>query len=201
MAAEQYFQSIAEEIFSDILGQLGARRTRLLPLVVRFESGEWFVELLALAEDGPRYSPRVEIGPLPERGTLPRDKQVDILHTVPGNSPLRRYNLEWCYSDPIEMRHAYKRVRDEVFKPFALAVLLDRKRLNGLVASRSQEVQRQWEEEVAAHNDAVYRKKAQAVIAKKDFKSFLEQMRKIPEERQTKAERARVRFVEKQLRK
>src|SRR6266540_2940268 len=109
MIAEEYFQPVAEEIFAETLRQLGANKIRSGPMVVRFEAGFWFVELLALPEDGPRYSPRVEIGPLPESGSMSRDKQVDVMHTVPADSPLRRYNLEWRYANPTEMREVYTR--------------------------------------------------------------------------------------------
>jgi len=201
MTAEEYFQSIAEEIFAKTLNQFGAGKVSSGPLVVRFENDGWFVELLALSEDGPLYSPRVEIGPLPERGALARDKQVDIMHTVPADSPLRRYNLEWRYSGPAEMRQVYTRVRDGIFTPYAIPVLLDHERLTRLVASRSQQLQKQWRDETTAHNDAVYRAKAQAVIATKDYEAFIDQMKNIPEERQTEIERTRVHYAMQQVRK
>ena len=71
MMPEEYFAPVAQAVFGPRLLALGARLTETGPLLVRYESKGWFVELLALANDGPRYSPRVEIGPLPERGCKP----------------------------------------------------------------------------------------------------------------------------------
>lgn len=199
MTAENYFQSVVEEVFAGTLRELGARKVRSTPLLVRFEEAHWFVELLALPEDGPHYSPRVEIGPLPERGVSSREKQIDVMHTVPADSPLRRYNLEWRYTNATEMREAYTRIRDEIFIPRAIPVLRDRDRLSRLVALRAETVQAEWTNEIATHNDAVYRAKAQAAIAAKDYAGFIEHMMNIPEERQSDAEKARIRYAQKQV--
>jgi len=197
MLPEDYFAPIAQELFSHIMLRLGAEVGGVAPLSVRFEARDWFVELFALASDGPRYSPRVDIGPLPEIGLLSRDNQVDIMHTVPEGSPLRRYNLDWIYRDPAEMRNAFSRARDEIFVPYAIPLLSDQGSLKRLVAKRSREIGEQWKAEVEAHNDGVYRAKAQQAAAAEDYRGYLEHMRKIPSERLTKAERARVKYSEK----
>lgn len=82
--AESYFVFEIEPAFDETIKRIGGKRMpHSSPLLVRYEGENWFVECVALAEDGPRYAPRVEIGPLPELGILVRDKQVDIMHTLP----------------------------------------------------------------------------------------------------------------------
>src|SRR5438270_7291516 len=116
MTAEEYFRPVAEEAFGDYLRSLGYVLTKSESLLLRFEKNDAFIELFALATDGPRYSPRVAIGPIPELGILTRQKQVDIMHALPEQSPLRRYNLDWRYTSPSEMKASFYRVRDEIFK-------------------------------------------------------------------------------------
>jgi hypothetical protein len=49
---------------------------------VRFQTDKWYVELLVLAREGPKFSPYVEIGPRPECGILTWQNQVDILRQL-----------------------------------------------------------------------------------------------------------------------
>ena len=93
MPVEEYFDRVAEQVFGDALIALGANKVRTnprgpwSPLCVRFESTSWFVELVVLLEDGPRYSPRVHIGPLPELEFNKLGRNLDIMHCVPEGSP------------------------------------------------------------------------------------------------------------------
>lgn len=200
MRAEDYFSSVAQDVFGDSLLALGARLTECGPLLVRYEAKNWFIELLALASDGPRYSPRVEIGPLPERGIQTVDKQVDVCRTAPVGSPLRRYNLTWRYSDPEQMREAFAKVRDEVFEPFALPYLSNPSFLTDLVIRQSVSVRKQHGAEVAAHNQSVHRAKASAALAAGDDAEYLRQMDFIAPDQQSKSERARIEYLRKRTR-
>jgi hypothetical protein len=196
MSAEKYFRRVANDVFSPLLVSLGARAVANLPLLVRFETLTWFVEIVALKEDGPKYSPRVEVGPLPQ---LSRDRphtQIDIMHFVSEGSPLRRYNLEWCYRDASEMQASFVRVRDEIFQPYAVPQLVNPLALMLLISARSRQIVTQHEQEVAAHNDAVFRAKAQVAKGLNDGRSYLAHMKRIPETRLTDTERKRIAYYE-----
>ncbi|MBS0410028.1 MAG: hypothetical protein JSR86_08945 [Proteobacteria bacterium] len=199
MAAADYFTAVARNVFADTLISLGAREVIVEPLLVRYEGNGWFVELLALPEDGPRYSPRVEIGPLPKLSVLPEYNRVDIALTVRPDSLLRGYNLLWPYSDAARMREVFIRVRDEIFVPSAVPVLLDRKVLIALITARSKQLYEQRLDEIERHNDAVSRKKANAALKAMDYREYLEELGKVSPERQTNAERAWIRYARKKL--
>ena len=74
MSAEKYFRRVANDVFSPLLKSLGARAVSNLPLLVRFETLSWFVEIMALKEDGPKYS-RVW-----KWGRYPNFRQTDPTH-------------------------------------------------------------------------------------------------------------------------
>ena len=110
MAADEFFSRVGREVFEAYLKTLGAHYVdQSSTTVVRFAAHDWYVDLILLLEDGPRYSPRVEIGPLPELGSLSRERQIDIMHTVPIGNELRNYNLQWRYRDAAEMLSVYER--------------------------------------------------------------------------------------------
>lgn len=201
MTAEDYFVRIAREVFASRLSDLGAEEVKIDLLTVRYQTLGWFVELFALGEDGPRYCPRVAVGPLPELGIMERDKQVDIMHTLPVGDPLRNYNLDWRYTNPDEMRHSFTRTLNEIFIPCALPLVLVPAQLKGLVVARSEDINKRWHEEIQSHNDSIYREKAIAAFTSKSWRIFLENIRHISEERQTDIERAKIQYAEKQLRK
>ncbi len=199
MVAEDYFSRVAEDVFAATLLALGARKVLANPLCVRFVSIDWFVELIALHEDGPRYSPRVEIGPLPEISKDARDQRVDVMHCVPDGSSLRRYNIDWRYQDSDEMFESFIRVRDEIFKPYAIPFLVDQLSLVRLVKARSKAIEIEWAIEISEHNDAVYRAKAKAAMSAKDYREYIVCMSRISVERQTESERKRVAFSAKKI--
>lgn len=109
---EVYFREIGASVFGDYMLGLGAHITETgSPTSLRFESDSWYTQLLVFPEEAPRFCPRIAIGVLPEIGYMDRDRQVDILHTLPQDSALRRYNLEWRYSNAVEMQQVFERVR------------------------------------------------------------------------------------------
>jgi hypothetical protein len=196
MAADEFFSRVGREVFEPCLNSIGASHVNQpLPTVVRFGSADWFVELILLLEDGPRYSPRVEIGPLPELGSLPRQRQVDIMHTVPIGNELRRYNLQWRYRDATEMRTVYEQVREQIFKPFAMPFLADPERLRTLVSDRCAEIERAWRAEIAHHNTSVYRSRADQAFQQGDYAGYLLHIGQIPEEGWSATDRRKIDFA------
>lgn len=200
MRVEQFFGRVGREVFEACLMSLGARYfEEVSPTVVRFLADGWFVEMLVLLEEGPRYCPRVEIGPLPRLGLLPRQRQVDIKHTVPAGNELRNYILLWRYRDEDEMRAVYQRVRDEIFQPFAAPYLAQPTRLRELVYRRCEEVEREWEAKIAAHDEAISRTKADQAFRQANYAEYLAEMKEIPEARWSELDRRKVRYAERKL--
>jgi hypothetical protein len=193
MAADEFFSRVGREVFETYLKTLGAHYCdQSSTTVVRFAANDWYVDLILLPEDGPRYSPRVEIGPLPELGSLSRERQVDIMHTVPIGNELRNYNLQWRYRDAAEMLSVYERAREQIFKPFAVQYLIDPERLRELVTRRREEIEREWRADIANHNEAIYRNKADHALHQADYANFVMHMEKIPEERWSAADRKKI---------
>lgn len=196
--AESYFCPEVVGMFDDLMQRLGAIRVQWAQdLSVRYEGPHWFVECFALAEDGPNYSPRIAMGPLPEMGWLPRDKQVDIMHALPKESQLSRYNLEWRYSDASTMRAVFRRVRDEIFIPFAVPILFEPLALETLVRERSNALNRQWKDEIKQHNLSIIRRRAAAAWQAKDYSVFLKEMEAVPDGDMSPVDVQRIAFASK----
>jgi len=119
------------------------------------------------------------------------------MYTAPDGSPLRTYYLHWRYTNSEELLSAFSKVRDEIFMPYAVKVLTNAFALRSLVKLRSAEIEKVWHEEIAEHNEGVYRTKARTALNLKDYVAYLELMEKIPIERRTKSEVARIKYFEK----
>ncbi|WP_146522387.1 hypothetical protein [Stieleria varia] len=133
---------------------------------------------------------------------MDRNRQVNILFTVPEQfSELRVYGPRWQYANESEMRVSMTRVRDEVFLPYAVPVLLDGQQLVEIVRRRSEQVNAEWRKQINDHNDSIYRTKASEAFREKRFTDFIVQMSLIPDERKTALEIKKVAFARKQLRK
>jgi hypothetical protein len=196
MAADQFFTQVGREVFEPLLKDLGARYVNQpSATLVCFAANEWFVELEVLPEDGPRYCPRVSIGPFPELGLLYRQRQIDIAQTVPIGNELGRYNLQWRYQDAAEMHTVYEQVREKIFMPFAVPFLADPERLRKLVSHRCEEIEREWKAEIAHHNESVYRSQAEQAFRQAKYADYLAQIRQIPEERWSAVDRARIKHA------
>ena len=194
MIAEEFFLPVAEKIFGKALINLGAVKCSSDPLIIRFESADWFVEIFALKSDGPRYSPRIEMGPLPEMGLLHREKQIDILFSLPIKSLLRQYNLLWRYSDADEMKLSFDRVLREIFVPFSVPLLSNKIALIDLVRNRNAEIEFIWKNEIYNHNDAVYREKANIELDRENIGEFLNLVGKISIDRLTDSELLKIKY-------
>lgn len=188
MTAEDYFEAEIHLVLGSYLSGLGLTVVSSQPRLVRFANRDCFVEALVFAEEGPKYCPRIEIGPLPELGGMSRDKQIDIMHTVPKSSPFRRYNLEWRYSNKEEMESVFSRVRDQIFDDYARPYLFDRVRLLEVVRVRSEEIDVQWQGEIRDHNDTICRRNAMKAFSEKNYREFIQEMAKIPLERLSPSE-------------
>jgi hypothetical protein len=183
MIAEKYFEETALRVFADYLGGLGMNLVEADETHLRYSGAHCFIEVFVLSDDGPKYSPRIEMGPLPELGVMSRDRQVDIMHTLPVSSPLRRYNLEWRYADAEEMEAVFVRARDQIFDVYARPLLSKHDDLIELVQERSKEISERWQEEIADHNDTIYRRNAAKAFAEKRYREFIHEISKIPNER------------------
>ena len=199
-AFHPWFTRIAEKVFGDYMRSLGTESPirNKTGTTVRFEGDGWYTEVIVFPEDGPNYCPRVMIGALPEIVWDPRDKQVDILHTLPNQSPLRRYTLEWRYSDPNQMEEAFQRVKDEIFKPYAEEYLANAQRLRSLIGARSGKIHEESEAEIDSHNDAVHRRNAEKAFKSRDYLAFIDEMGQIPSDRHSRINRERLKYATKQ---
>lgn len=198
--ANYYFRDEIIEMFDELMRHLGASRVQSSQdLCVRYEKSDWFVEFFALPEDGPKYCPRVAIGPLPELGFLSRDKQVDMMHTLPAGSALSRYNIVWRYTEPATMRAVFRRVWDEIFIPFALPILSDSPSLKSLVQARSSLINREWEEEIKQHNLSIIKSRATKAWEAKDFAQYVEEMETLQQADITELESLKLAFARKRV--
>ena len=197
MLSGDFFLPVAISVFGEALGKLGARKSKSTPYSVRFETSDWFVDLFAIPKDGPPYCPHVEVGPLPPLGQHDYQNQVDIVTMLPKDSDLSDYNLRWRYFDPEEMKAAFSKIRDEVFIPYVIPFLRDQQELTEFVKAAANEVYEQWQEEVATHNSDIYHARAETAFKSKKFREFLNQMKKIPIDRRTKIDLARIKYAKK----
>lgn len=193
---EVYFREIGASVFSDYMLRLGAHIAETgSPTSLRFESDSWYTELLVFPEEAPRFCPRIVIGVLPEIGYMDRDRQVDILHTLPRDSALRRYNLEWRYSNAIEMQQVFERVRDELFRPYVEPYLTDTQRLRSLIGVRSGKINEEWIAEIDAHNEKIHRRNAEQAFKNRDYTTYVREMAKIPVTQLSNADRKRLEYA------
>src|SRR5690349_13136652 len=112
-SVEDYFLSVVHLVFDEFFAMRRARFVDLGLNLVRYETPRWFAEAIYLPMDGPKYSPRVEIGVLPDLFVDPRRNRVDVLYTVPEGNELRQYNLMWRYTTRSEALAVFTRARDE----------------------------------------------------------------------------------------
>ena len=199
MIAEEFFLPVAEEIFCETLIKLGSVQRSSDPLRLRFESADWFVEIFALKSDGPRYSPRVEMGPIPEMGLLHREKQIDILFSLPIESSLRQYNLLWRYSNSDELKISFDRVLREIFIPFSIPLLSNKIVLIELVKNRNTEIELIWKNEIHKHNDKILREKANIELRKGNIEAFLKLIDEMPIDRLTDLEILKIKYLKNKI--
>ena len=95
------------------------------------------------------------------------------------------------------MQASFVRVRDEIFQPYAVPQLANPLALMLLISAHSRQIVTQHQQEVAAHNDAVFRAKAQIAKGQHDGRSYVGHIKCIPEARLTEAERKRIAYYEK----
>jgi hypothetical protein len=196
---EEYFGLGVRSIFDSAIQVLGGQEVaHLSPAMVRYEGLDWFVECFVLLEEGPRYCPRVHIGPLPERGLMIRDRQMDILHATPIDSPLRRYNLIWRYSSAEELNEIYSKVRDLIFLPYAVPLLRNNAKLVEAIQRHSEEVNSRWQKETEDHNSSIIRRKAATAWTVKDYPGFISEMEKLPSSSLTESEKHKLDYARKQ---
>jgi hypothetical protein len=197
MAADIYFRSVAIDAFAEKLERLDARPVGDDPWAVCFENDRWFVEVIVFREERPKYCPRVHIGPLPLRSPDPARNRFDILHTLPDDSPLRRYNLLWRFADEVEMRAAYTRVLQEIFEPFVVDILDHAGRLEELLRCRTEEIDREWHAEIRRHNASVSKARAHELLDAGDHRGYLSEIERVPIDLLTPAEQARIEYIRK----
>jgi len=117
LPADVYFVSTVRDVFDEYFAERGAfPMAHCGASMMRYEAPEWFAEVIYLPSDGPRYSPRVELGVIPEPFVDPRRNRIDVLHTTPIDSDLQTYNLTWRYTNSHEARHAFVRDYDVVYR-------------------------------------------------------------------------------------
>lgn len=191
--AEAYFKRVAHEVFDNYFSRLGATVVPVLvSSLIKYATYEWFAEILYLPSDGPNYSPRVEIGVLPEPFVDSRRNRIDVLHTIPPHNDLRRYNLSWRYTDERGAKMSLAQVRDEIVHIYALPYLQVPSRLRELLSTRRAELDREWEEEIRRHNDEIARVAAEEAFRTGDYVSVIRHLMTIQPESLTFAERKRL---------
>jgi hypothetical protein len=168
--------------------------------LVRYEATNWFAEIFYFWTDGPRYSPRVAVGCIPDAfNDDPRRNRVDVMYIVPDGSSLRRYNADWRYRNETEARVVFARVRDEIVEPHVMPFLADSSRLHDLLMIRRQELDRQWKEEIQDHNEVIARRAADDSFRARQYDEFLEKMSSISADSLSAADRKKVEFALKQV--
>lgn len=182
---ETYFARIVRKVFDDYFARIGAsfvardndsvgishayqsdvQNTFILgdrdwhPLI-RYDGPSWFVEVLYLPTDGPRYSPRVVIGPIPETQIDPRRNRIEVLHTIPHENDLRGYVFQWEYTSAKELEMSLEKVRDLIFEPFVKPFLNDPQRLIALVDMRAKQLDEETQTQIRNHNESIFRRLA-----------------------------------------
>lgn len=179
--ADAYFVSVVRGLFDDFFSTRAS-----MPLesarrdMVRYESHAWFAELIYLPEDGPRYSPRIEFGVLPELFADPRHNRVDAMHMIPSECELRHYNLRWRYSNESEAHSSLLRVRDEIIAVHATPYLANTAQLRRLLDVRAEELDGDWALQIQLHNEEVSRQTAQSAFNIGDYESVVRHLTAIP---------------------
>lgn len=172
-----------------------------------FETSDWFVEIFeypgeahAHGKDGrPCHYLHIHIGPLVGSDAQRKAISVSIDHAIPKQSPLISDKILWRYCDNGEMLKVFNRARDEIFIPFVLPILLDKRAVQDLLDRVRMEIEDQWAEEILQHNLSIDRRSAQDAFKAKDFAEYLAQVRKIPSQHQTKVDLARIKFASKRI--
>lgn len=210
---ETYFTEIARKVFDDYFAHLGAyfveessSSISLSPshsasepnkyilgdrnkhYFIRYDGPTWFVEVLYLPSDGPRYSPRVVIGPIPETWTDPRRNRVEVLHTIPEGHDLRRYLFEWEYSTAEELERSLTKVRDLILESFTRPFLEDQEQLISLVAKRARMLDEETQTQTRNHNESIFRRLAEIAFQRRDYAETARYLMKVDKERLTPAE-------------
>jgi hypothetical protein len=194
------FRRIVADVFDEYFGTRGASRVNSdCDNVIRYHTDRWFCEVLYLPLDGPRYSPRVEVGVIPDLFTDPRRNRIDILHTTPVDSCLRRYNFTWRYANEREAREAFSRVRDEVLAVYTDAFIVDIARLELLLTAQCAELDQAWEKEIGQHNIEIVRGLAENAFRDGDYDSVVRQLAAIPLEELTTSDRRKLMIARKRL--
>lgn len=218
-----YFVRTARRVFDDYLAQLGASfvyegtativlrgaRTeaprdyvlgdRNSRTIVRYEHPTWCIEVLYLPTDGPRYAPRVEIGPIPETQLDPRRNRVEVLHTIPEDNDLRRYVFMWEYQSEEELEASLIKVRDLVVEPFSVPFLKDSAQLIALVEERAKKVDNEWRTQILCHNESIYRRLANEAFRRKDYEEVVRNFTKIGGQRLSPVEVKKLELARKRI--
>lgn len=194
------FRNVISEIFNDLMSELGAFNVNIDEFDTTYQSKDWFVRVFSFPGHGSKREPRIEIGPLPSNIGFDRNKMFDILHTLPEDSPLKRYNVLWPYGSVEEMTSVFLRIRDEIFKQYAIPVLLNQTKLRALMNKMSKLNDQIAHDEITNHNDSVFRSKATAAYLSKNFSEYVENMEKISLDKLLKSDVAKLNFAKKRMR-
>ncbi|GEM_PF-2044270 len=193
LPADVYFVSTVRDVFDEYFAERGAfPMAHCGASMMRYEAPEWFAEVIYLPSDGPRYSPRVELGVIPEPFVDPRRNRIDVLHTTPIDSDLQTYNLTWRYTNSHEARHAFVRVRDEIMMLYTDPFLNDVSQLRILLEKRSLELDRQWKDEIQQHNDGIAKEAADAAFRAGEYASVVQILKVISPDSLSPVDRKRL---------
>ncbi|MFN0195371.1 MAG: hypothetical protein ACKVT0_01390 [Planctomycetaceae bacterium] len=186
LTADTYFAEAVTSIFDRFFREQDARREAFVCRnMVRYSTTNWFAEVLYLPFDGPKYSPRVEIGPVPEIFDDPRRNRVDVMHTAPSDTEEHEYNLRWCFQSHHELEAALIAVRDRILTIYTVAYLQDSELLKRLLIYRRDVVEATWTNEINEHNDSIIRAEAEKAFFDKDYVRAIQKYYLIPHERRT----------------
>jgi hypothetical protein len=193
-----YLGRVVRDVFDEFFANRGAFHVSCNESnVVRYERQDWFAEAIYLPSDGPQFSPRVEIGVLPEVLIDPRRNRIDVLHTLPEGSELRRYNFMWKYTNEHEARLAFTKVRVRIMEVYIDPFLNDSPRLRRLLEDRCRELDQQSRMEADEHNQSIDREAAQSAFSAGDYESAVHYFSRIPAEALLASEKKKLEFARK----
>src|SRR5690606_19274042 len=94
-----------------------------------------------------------------------------VMHTAPVDSEEHDYNLRWRYTSREELKASLTSVRDRIVTVYAMPYLNDISRLNSLLQQRRDVIEAQWRDQIAAHNDAILRARAEQAFRVRDYET------------------------------
>lgn len=193
---DSYFIDVVTSVFDNFFRDLGAKRDRKCDdRTVRYSTEAWFAEVLWLSHDGPRYSPRVEIGCNNGQFDDPRRNRVDVMHTAPLSSEECEYNIRWRYENCDELRTALVFVRDRILAVHTLPFLQNPALLKSLLIRRRDILESEWVSELNDHNDSVFRARAENAFRSNAYAEAVQWYHKIPIERLTRIDQSKMQIA------